>query len=118
MTLAKLYLDCWVFFGLLSPLADCFVGENPSADPSPALMSCIFPIQLKEISFPGSPIFMAFIPRVKVTCFYNKSVHKWVTTMLNNNNKAKTKQQTQEQLPSPLSQVLKTYDFGNFEIVS
>ena len=33
----------------------------------------------------------------------------------NNNNKAKTKQQTQEQLSSPLSQVLKTYDFGNFE---
>ena len=34
----------------------------------------------------------------------------------NNNNKAKTKQQTQEQLSSPLSQVLKNYDFGNFEI--
>ena len=34
---------------------------------------------------------------------------------VNNNNKAKTKQQTQEQLSSPLSQVLKTYDFGNFE---
>ena len=33
-----------------------------------------------------------------------------------NNNKAKTKQQTQEQLSSPLFQVLKTYDFGNFEI--
>ena len=33
----------------------------------------------------------------------------------NNNNKTKTKQQTQEQLSSPLSQVLKTYDFGNFE---
>ena len=32
-----------------------------------------------------------------------------------NNNKAKTKQQTQEQLSSPLSQVLKTYDFGNLE---
>ena len=32
----------------------------------------------------------------------------------NNNNKAKPKQQTQEQLSSPLSQVLKTYDFGNF----
>ena len=32
-----------------------------------------------------------------------------------NNNKAKTKQQTQEQLSSPLSQVLKTYDFGNCE---
>ena len=31
-----------------------------------------------------------------------------------NNNKAKTNQQTQEQLSSPLSQVLKTYDFGNF----
>ena len=34
---------------------------------------------------------------------------------VNNNNKAKTKQQMQEQLSSPLSQVLKTYDFGNFE---
>ena len=34
---------------------------------------------------------------------------------VNNNNKAKTKQQTQEQLSSPLSQVLKTYDFGIFE---
>ena len=33
----------------------------------------------------------------------------------NNNNKAKTKQQTEEQLSSPLCQVLKTYDFGNFE---
>ena len=32
-----------------------------------------------------------------------------------NNNKARTKQQTQEQLSSPLSQVLKTYDFGNME---
>ena len=27
----------------------------------------------------------------------------------------KAKQKTQEQLSSPLSQVLKTYDFGNFE---
>ena len=34
---------------------------------------------------------------------------------VNNNNKAKTKQQTQEQLSSPLSQVLKTYGFGNCE---
>ena len=34
---------------------------------------------------------------------------------VNNNNKAKTKLQKQEQLSSPLSQVLKTYDFGNFE---
>ena len=34
---------------------------------------------------------------------------------VNNNNKAKPKQQTQGQLSSPLSQVLKTYDFGNFE---
>ena len=34
---------------------------------------------------------------------------------VNNNNKAKTKQQMHEQLSSPLSQVLKTYDFGNFE---
>ena len=33
----------------------------------------------------------------------------------NNNNKAKTKQQMQEQFSSPLSQVLKTYDFENFE---
>ena len=33
----------------------------------------------------------------------------------NSNNKAKTKQQTQEQLSSPLSRVLKTYDFGNCE---
>ena len=31
---------------------------------------------------------------------------------VNNNNKAK---KTQEQLSSPLSQALKTYDFGNFE---
>ena len=34
---------------------------------------------------------------------------------VNNNNKAKTKQQTQEQLSLSLSQVLMTYDFGNFE---
>ena len=34
-----------------------------------------------------------------------------------NNNKAKTKQQTQEQLSS-LSQVLKTCDFGDLRIVS
>ena len=34
---------------------------------------------------------------------------------MNNNNKAKTKQQTQEQLSSPLSQLLKTYYFGNGE---
>ena len=33
---------------------------------------------------------------------------------VNNNNKAKRKQQTQEQLSSPLSQVLQTNDFGNF----
>ena len=32
-----------------------------------------------------------------------------------NNNKAKTKHQTEEQLSSPLSQVPKTYDFGNFD---
>ena len=32
-----------------------------------------------------------------------------------NNNKAKAKLQTQEQLSSPLSQALKTYDFGNLE---
>ena len=34
---------------------------------------------------------------------------------VNNNNKVKMKQQTQEQLSSPLSQVLKTSDFGTFE---
>ena len=34
---------------------------------------------------------------------------------VNNNNKAKTKQHTQEQLSSLLSQVLKTHDFGNFD---
>ena len=34
---------------------------------------------------------------------------------VNNNNTAKTKWQTQEQLSSPPPQVLKTYDFGNFE---
>ena len=34
---------------------------------------------------------------------------------MNNNNKAKAKHQTQEQISSPLSLVLKTYDFGNFE---
>ena len=34
---------------------------------------------------------------------------------VSNDKQAKTKQQTQEQLSSPLSQVLKTYDFGNFE---
>ena len=33
---------------------------------------------------------------------------------INNNNTVKAKQQTQEQLSSPLSQVLKTYDFGKF----
>ena len=33
---------------------------------------------------------------------------------VNNNNKAQEKQQTQEQLSSPLSQVLKTFDYGNF----
>ena len=32
---------------------------------------------------------------------------------MNYNNKGK--QKTQEQLSSPLSQVLKTYDFGNFQ---
>ena len=34
---------------------------------------------------------------------------------VNNNNKAKTKQQMQEQFSSPLSQPLKNYDFGNFK---
>ena len=34
---------------------------------------------------------------------------------VNNNNKAKTKQHTQEQLSSPLYQVLNNDDFGNFE---
>ena len=34
---------------------------------------------------------------------------------VNNNNKAKMKQQTQVHLSLPLSQVLKTYNFGNFE---
>ena len=34
---------------------------------------------------------------------------------VNNNNKAKTKCQTQEQLSSPVSKVVKTYNFGNFE---
>ena len=34
---------------------------------------------------------------------------------VNNNNKAKIKQQTQEQLSSPLFQVLKTSDCHNFE---
>ena len=33
---------------------------------------------------------------------------------VNNNNKAKTKQQTQQQLSFPLSQALKTHDYGNF----
>ena len=37
---------------------------------------------------------------------------------VNNNNKAKTKQQTEEQLSSSLSQVLKTYNLGNLRIVS
>ena len=41
--------------------------------------------------------------------------NKLAEQQVNNNNKVKTKQQTQEQLSSPLSQVLKTYDFGNFE---
>ena len=36
-----------------------------------------------------------------------------IDQQMNNNNKAK--QKTQEQLSSPLSQVRKTYDFGNFE---
>ena len=34
---------------------------------------------------------------------------------VNNNDKAKTKQQTPEQLSALLSHVLKTYGFGNFE---
>ena len=34
---------------------------------------------------------------------------------VNKNNKAKTKQQTQEQLSSPLSQVLKTYNVDNLQ---
>ena len=33
---------------------------------------------------------------------------------VNNNNKATTEQQMEEQLSSPLPQVLKTYDTGNF----
>ena len=33
---------------------------------------------------------------------------------VNNNKKAKTKNQTEEQLSSPLSQVLKTYDYLQF----
>ena len=41
----------------------------------------------------------------------NNLTEQWV----NNNNKGKTGHQTQEQLSSPLSQVLKTFDFGNFE---
>ena len=41
--------------------------------------------------------------------------NKLAEQQVNNNNKAKAKQQTQEQVSSPLSQVLKTYDFGNFE---
>ena len=41
-----------------------------------------------------------------------KNLSDW---QANNNSKAKTKQQTQEQLSSLLSQVLMTYDFGNFE---
>ena len=38
-----------------------------------------------------------------------------VEQQVNNNNKAKTKQQVQEELSSLQSQVLKTYAFGNFE---
>ena len=34
---------------------------------------------------------------------------------VNNNNEVKTKQQMQVQLSSPLSQLLKIYDFGNCE---
>ena len=34
---------------------------------------------------------------------------------VNKNNKARTKQQMQEQLSSPLSQVLRTYNLRNFE---
>ena len=34
---------------------------------------------------------------------------------VNNNSKAKMKQQTQVHLSLPLSQVLKTYKFGHFE---
>ena len=43
---------------------------------------------------------------------------EWVTTLLKTGEQqqqSKTKQQPKEQLSSPLSQVLKTYDFGNFE---
>ena len=41
--------------------------------------------------------------------------HNLAEQQMNNNNKAKLKQQTQEQPSSPLSQVLKTNDLGNFE---
>ena len=41
--------------------------------------------------------------------------HNLAEQQVNSNNKVKTKQQMQEQLSLPLSQVLKTYDFGNFE---
>ena len=41
--------------------------------------------------------------------------NKLAEQQVNNNNKAKVKQQTQEQLSSLLSQTLMTYDFGHFE---
>ena len=53
LTLRKFYLSV-ESFGLLLPLGDCLAGENPSADPSPALRICISPMQLKGISIPGS----------------------------------------------------------------
>ena len=56
-----------------------------------------------------------------ITWFYNKRAqmgNNLAQQQVNNNNKAKTKQQTQEQLSSSLSQILKAYDFGNLRIVS
>ena len=54
-----------------------------------------------------------------LTHFYNNKSGEMGNNLaeqqVNNNNKAKAKLQTQEQLSSPLSQVLKTYDFGIFE---
>ena len=41
--------------------------------------------------------------------------HNIAEQWVNNNNKAKAKQQTQEPLSSPLSKFPNTYHFGNFE---
>ena len=58
---------------------------------------------------------------IKKTCCCANPTHTHFYTQHNTlvdqqmNNKTKQTKKPQEQLSSPLSQVLKTYDFGNFE---